>query len=129
MKKQNTKLDGTEEVDRFLEELDHPLKAEVQMIREIIKNVNNEITEQIKWKAPSFSYKGEYLVTFNLRDQQKIHLVFHNPQIANVKSKLLEGDYEDRRMAYFADENDVKAKKAAFEKALRDLIKLQKKEQ
>jgi uncharacterized protein YdhG (YjbR/CyaY superfamily) len=129
MKKQNTKLDGTEEVDHFLKELDHPLKAEVQMIREIIKNVNNEITEQIKWKAPSFSYKGEYLVTFNLRDQQKIHLVFHNPQIANVKSKLLEGDYEDRRMAYFADENDVKAKKTALEKALKDLIKLQKKEQ
>ena len=129
MKKQNTKLDGTKEVDRFLEELDHLLKTEVQMIREIIRNVNNEITEQIKWKAPSFSYKGEYLVTFNLRDQQKIHLVFHNPQIANVRSKLLEGDYEDRRMAYFADENDVKAKKTAFEKALRDLIKLQKKEQ
>jgi len=129
MKKQNTKLDGTKEVDDFMQELDHPLKAQVHMIREIIKNVNNEITEQIKWKAPSFSYKGEYLVTFNLRDQQKIHLVFHNPQIANVRSKLLEGDYEDRRMAYFADENDVKAKKTAFEKALRDLIKLQKKEQ
>jgi len=129
MKKQNTRLEGTEEVDHFLDELDHPLKAEVQMIREIIKNVNNEITEQIKWKAPSFSYKGEYLVTFNLRDQQKIHLVFHNPQIANVKSRLLEGDYEDRRMTYFADENDIKAKKATLEKALRDLIKLQKKEQ
>ena len=129
MKKQNTRLEGTEEVDHFLDELDHPLKAEVQMIREIIKNVNNEITEQIKWKAPSFSYRGEYLVTFNLRDQQKIHLVFHNPQIANVKSRLLEGDYEDRRMTYFADENDIKAKKATLEKALRDLIKLQKKEQ
>jgi len=129
MKKQNTKLDGTKEVDDFMQELDHPLKAQVHMIREIIKNVNNEITEQIKWKAPSFSYKGEYLVTFNLRDQQKIHLVFHNPQIANVKSKLLEGDYEDRSMAYFADENDIKAKKATLEKALRDLIKLQKKEQ
>jgi hypothetical protein len=32
-------------------------------------------------------------------------------------------------MAYFADENDVKAKKTALEKALKDLIKLQKKEQ
>jgi hypothetical protein len=42
-----------------------------------------------------------------------------------VRSKLLEGDYEDRRMAYFADENDVKAKKTTLEKALKDLIKLQ----
>ena len=124
MKKSNTKMDSTEEVNQFMEKLDHPFKAEVQMIREIIKNVDSEITEQIKWKAPSFSYKGEYLVTFNLRDQQKIHLVFHNPKIANVKSKLLEGDYEDRRMAYFADENDIKAKKTDLEKVLRDLIKL-----
>lgn len=129
MKKQSINPDGTKEVDDFMQKLDHPLKAEVQIIREIIKNVNHEITEQIKWKAPSFSYRGEYLVTFNLRNQQKIHLVFHNPQIANVKSNLLEGDYEDRRMAYFADENDVKAKKTALEKALKDVIKLQKKEQ
>ena len=129
MKKQTTRLDDTKDVNRFMEELDHPLKAGVQMIREIIKGVNKDITEQIKWNAPSFSYKGEYMVTFNLRDRQKIHLVFHNPQIANVKSKLLEGDYEDRRMAYFTDENEIEAKKTALEKALKDLIKLQKKEQ
>jgi len=125
MKKQTTRLDDTKEVNRFMEELDHPLKAGVQMIREVIKGVNKDITEQIKWKAPSFSYKGEYMVTFNLRDRQKIHLVFHNPKIALVKSKLLEGDYEDRRMAYFADENEIEAKKASLERALKDLIKLQ----
>jgi uncharacterized protein YdhG (YjbR/CyaY superfamily) len=125
MKKSTTKVDNTEQVDEFMTQLDHPLKTEVQMIREIIKGVNSAITEQIKWKAPSFSYKGEYLVTFNLRDQQRIHLVFHNPEIAKVKSKLLEGNYEDRRMAYFADEKDIKAKKPKLEKALKDLIKLQ----
>jgi hypothetical protein len=31
-------------------------------------------------------------------------------------------------MAYFADMNDIKAKKPALEKALKDLIKLQNKE-
>lgn len=128
MKKSTTKVDNTEQVDEFMSQLDHPLKTEVQMIREIIKGVNRDITEQIKWKAPSFSYKGEYLVTFNLRDQQKIHLVFHNPEIAKVNSKLLEGHYEDRRMTYFADEQDIKAKKPELEKALTDLIRLQKKE-
>jgi uncharacterized protein YdhG (YjbR/CyaY superfamily) len=90
-------------VDEFMEKLDHPFKAEVEMIREIIKNVSKEITEQIKWNAPSFSYRGESLVTFNLWEKQKIHLVFHNPEISKVKSTLLEGDYDHRRMAYFAD--------------------------
>ena len=51
MKKSNTKMSSTEQVNQFMEKLDHPFKAEVQMIREIIKNVNNDITEQIKWKA------------------------------------------------------------------------------
>jgi len=125
MKKSNAKLDNTEQVNEFMAKLDHPFKAEVQMIREIIKNVDNDITEQIKWKAPSFSYKGEYLVTFNLWEKRKIHLVFHNPAISKVKSKLLEGDYEHRRMTYFSDENEIRAKKKALEKTLKDLIKLQ----
>jgi len=37
----------------------------------------------------------------------------------------LEGDYDHRRMTYFSDENDIKAKKKALEKVLRDVIKLQ----
>jgi uncharacterized protein YdhG (YjbR/CyaY superfamily) len=128
VKKSKTGMDGTQQVNEFMDRLDHPLKAEVQLIREIIKNVNKDITEQIKWKAPSFSYKGEYLVTFNLRTAEHIHLVFHNPMIAKVQSQLLEGDYKDRRMAYFAGTSDIKAKKPLLEKALKDLIKLQKNE-
>ena len=117
-----------ENVDDFMEKLDHPLKAEVQVVRSIIKHTNALITEEIKWNAPSFGYQGNYLVTFNLRESKRIHLVFHNPEIAKVKSKLLEGNYKDRRMAYFADMQDISVKKSLLEKALKDLIKLQKKE-
>jgi len=120
-------MDGTEEVNQFMEKLDHPFKAQVEMIREIIKNVNKDIAEQIKWNAPSFSYKGETLVTFNLWEKNRIHLVFHNPMISKVKSKLLEGDYDHRRMAYFADQNEIQAKRKDLEKALKDLIRLQTK--
>lgn len=114
-------------VDEFMDKLEHPFKAEVQMIREIIKNVHQDITEQIKWNAPSFSHNGESLVTFNLWEKNRIHLVFHNPMISKVKSKLLEGDYDHRRMAYFADKQDLEVKKTALEKTLKDLIQLQNK--
>jgi len=124
-KKKGSPVSRTDKVDEFLKNLSHPLKAEIEALRSIIKGVNKDINEEIKWKAPSFNYKGEYLVTFNLRDEKRIHLVFHNPQISKVKNKLLEGDYKDRRMAYFADMKDVKAKKQMLEKALKDLIKLQ----
>jgi len=127
MKEIKPTQNGTEQVDEFMEKLDHPFKAEVRTMREMIRNVNKDITEQIKWNAPSFSYKGESLVTFNLWEKQKIHLVFHNPMISRVKSELLEGDYDHRRMAYFADQKAIEEKKAALEKVLKDLIRLQKK--
>ncbi len=126
--KKASPVSRTDKVDEYMAALHHPLKTEAQAVREIIKGVNKDIAEEVKWNAPSFSYKGEYLVTFNLRDEKRIHLVFHNPMISKVKSKLLEGDYADRRMTYFAGMKDVRAKKSMLEKALKDLIKLQKKE-
>jgi uncharacterized protein YdhG (YjbR/CyaY superfamily) len=103
LKKKGSPVSRTDAVDQFLLELSHPLTAEVEAVRSIIKGVSRDINEEVKWKAPSFNYKGEYLVTFNLRDTKRIHLVFHNPEIPKVKSKLLEGDYKDRRMLYLMD--------------------------
>ena len=103
--------------------LDHPLKAEVQAVREIILGVNPGITEQVKWAAPSFSYKG-YMVTFNLWARDRVHLVFHNGAILNNKDGLLEGDYPDRRMLYLADMPAVKAKQAALVRLVKEWIKL-----
>ena len=119
-----SKANNTAKVDEQLSNLDHPLKEEVQVVRDLIKAANSQIEEEWKWNAPSFSYKGQYLVTFNLWEKKRIHLVFHNPEIVNVKSPLLEGDYPTRRMAYFADMNDIEAKKAELARVLAELIRL-----
>jgi uncharacterized protein YdhG (YjbR/CyaY superfamily) len=124
LRKKGSPVSRTDKVDEFLENLSHPLKAEIEVVRSIIKGVNKNINEEIKWNAPSFNYKGEYLVTFNLRETLRVHLVFHNPFIPQVKSSLLEGDYKDRRMTYFVNMNDIKTNKPLLEKALKDLIKL-----
>jgi uncharacterized protein YdhG (YjbR/CyaY superfamily) len=127
-KPQLKKEASTSAVEKFMDKLDHPYKAEVQFLRTVIKKVNKDIAEEWKWNAPSYSYHGNYLVTFNLWEKGHIHLVFHNPMISRVKNKLLEGEYKERRMAHFSDMKDIKAKKPVLEKALKDLIKLQKKE-
>jgi hypothetical protein len=118
---------NTEEVDAFMDKLDHPFKAEVQTVREIIKGVSGKITEQVKWKAPSFSYKG-YMVTFNLWAKEHVHLVFHNAAILNDKSEFLEGDYPDRRMVYFSSMEDIKLKKTKLEKVIKAWIRLMNKQ-
>jgi hypothetical protein len=123
MKKPKTPAEGTAQVEAMLDKLDHPLKGEVQAVRAIIKGVSPKITEAWKWNAPSFSYKG-YLVTFNLWAKDRVHLVFHNGAILTDPSGLLQGDYPDRRMAYFADMAEIKAKKAVLVRLIKQWIKL-----
>ncbi|SBT46677.1 protein of unknown function (DU1801) [Micromonospora narathiwatensis] len=124
MGKVDNTVNKTDEVDAFMDKLDHPFKAEVELLRESIKAANPKITEQIKWKAPSFSYQGEYLATFNLWSKERVHLVFHNPLVVDIDSELLEGNYTDgRRMAYFADMKDAKAKKTELKRIIKQLVK------
>ncbi|TYB95128.1 DUF1801 domain-containing protein [Micromonospora sp. WP24] len=124
MGKVDNTVNKTDEVDAFMDKLDHPFKAEVELLRESIKAVSPKITEQIKWKAPSFSYQGEYLATFNLWSKERVHLVFHNPLVVDIDSDLLEGNYTDgRRMAYFADMKDAKSKKTELKRIIKQLVK------
>lgn len=108
-------------VDDFMAALMHPFKAEVQALRDIIKGVDPRITEQIKWNAPSYRFT-DYICTFHLHATQHVHLVFHNPAIASIPSPILEGDYVDRRMAYFKSMDDVHAKRAELEQVVRSLV-------
>ena len=108
-------------VDDFMAALMHPFKAEVQVLRDIIKGVDPRITEQIKWNAPSYRFT-DYICTFHLHATQHVHLVFHNPAIASIPSPILEGDYVDRRMAYFKSMEDVHAKRAELEHVVRSLV-------
>lgn len=105
-KKKN--INDTEGVNLYMQQLDHPLKAEVEAIRNIILKATEGINERVKWNAPSFFYKDEDMVTFMLRAKQHVHMVFHHPYIVEIDSPLLEGDYKDRRMLYLTNMEAVK---------------------
>ena len=127
MAKADPDANRTDDVDEYMAGLDHPLKAEVQVVRELIKGVDPQITEQVKWNAPSFSYKG-YMATFNLRARQHVHLVWHNGVVLDDPGGLLEGDYPDRRMTYFTSMDDVEAKRPALEGLVRQWVELMDRE-
>ena len=46
-KKPRQPVNKTEEVDKFMDKFDHPFKAEVYAVRDIIKAVNKDIAEKI----------------------------------------------------------------------------------
>jgi hypothetical protein len=66
---------GTE-MQAFLQGLKHSRKAAVEAVRVII-SAHSGITEQIKWKAPSFGINGDDCITFRLRPGDRVQLVFH----------------------------------------------------
>ena len=112
----------TDEVNTFMQQLEHPLKAEIEAVRAIIK-ANHKIAERIKWNAPSFFYTDD-LATIHVKAKQHVHLIFHHPPIVKIKSALLEGDYKDRRMMYFINMKEVNARKKELIKIVNGLIKI-----
>jgi hypothetical protein len=78
----------SQEVDRFISGLDHPLKEEVERLRTAILDSNDEMTEHVKWNAPSFCYAGEDRVTFRLFPEDRVQLIFH-------RGSKVKGDAED----------------------------------
>ncbi|MCW2576413.1 MAG: uncharacterized protein JWR28_2626 [Modestobacter sp.] len=64
-------------VDEFLADLDHPRADDVRRLRAAIMASNDELTEHVKWKAPSFCSRGEDRVTFRLFPADHLQLVFH----------------------------------------------------
>lgn len=64
-------------VDEFLAELDHPRADDVRRLRAAIMAGTPGLTEQVKWRAPSFCVAGVDRVTFRLFPADHLQLVFH----------------------------------------------------
>ena len=116
-------LSGTDQVEEYLNKLEHEHKEEIKEIRNIILSVNAVIYEQIKWNAPSFVFEGEDRITFNLRDKKFIRLIFHcGPKVKDIDMKRLINDEtgivewvsNNRAIVKFYDMNDVKAKESSL---------------
>lgn len=113
------KLSGEEQVLEFMNQLEHPLKEEIEEVRRIILSSDGRFTEHIKWNAPSFCIENDDRITFNLKGNTFFRLVFHCG--AKVKPKaakplfddhtgMLEWQTNDRAVVKFLNKNDVKEK-------------------
>ncbi|RKN26148.1 DUF1801 domain-containing protein [Micromonospora musae] len=81
------------EVDDFMATLAHPLKSGVEELRSAILASNTEISEHVKWNAPSFRFGGDDRVTFRLRPGDRVQLIFHRG--AKVRSDVAEFTFQD----------------------------------
>jgi hypothetical protein len=116
------------DVDRFLADLEHPLKAGVEQLRAAILASDDAITEHVKWNAPSFCHDGVDRVTFRLQPGNRLQLVLHRG--AKVRddaaafrfdddSGLLDWVAPDRAVVTFRDLDDVATRRSSVADLIR----------
>ena len=113
------KSTSPEQVKQFLADLKHTHKKEVEALRKIILAADKNLTEQIKWNAPSFCHNGDDRITMNLAGKGMVRLVFHRGakvkdaqgkgRILDDKTGLLEWASDDRAIVTIKDMDTVKA--------------------
>ena len=127
-----TPADTSEAVDKFMAQLKHPHKAEIEVLRAIVLATGRSVTEGIKWNAPSFR-TTEYFATTHLRAKRGIGLILHlgakardvpadGLKIADPE-KLLKWLGRDRAAIEFEDLAEINRNKAALQAVLRQWIK------
>lgn len=113
------KLTGTEEVSQFLDELEHPLKKEIEQIRKIVLSADKRLTENIKWNAPNFCFEGDDRITTRIHPPKQIQLIFHRgakvqqlptDKLITDDSGILTWKTNDRAVATFTSMTDIKSK-------------------
>ena len=95
------------EVDAWFGDFEHPLKAAMERVREIVLG-DGRMTETIKWKSPTFMYEGN-MASLNPRTKAHVSLMFHTGASIPGDHPRLEGGGETARYMKFADLADVEA--------------------
>lgn len=130
--KHTSATDTTEAVDAFMESLVHPMKSEIQMIRETILAADPTIQDGVKWNAPSYR-TSEYFATTNLREKQGVGVILHlgakardlKPGELQVEdpTAMLTWLAKDRAMVRFTSGSDFQTKASAFTAVVRSWIR------
>lgn len=111
------------DASKFLDELKHPLRKEIDQLRRIIQSARPELEENIKWNGPNFKHEGEDRITMRIHPPTQIQLVFHrgaavkeqpSSPLVEDSSGLLVWKSNDRAVATLRSEADITQRKNAI---------------
>jgi hypothetical protein len=104
------------DVDAWFADQQHPLVDAMQRVRQIVLT-DDRMSETIKWKSPTFMYKGN-MASINPRTKAHVSLMFHTGASIAGDHPLLEGGGDTARYIKFSDIGEVDS----AEKALLELV-------
>jgi hypothetical protein len=105
------------EVDEWFAAKGHPLEDAMQLLRKTALGAHPGVEESVKWKTPTFSYKGN-IFSFNPA-KNLISLLFHRGAEIPGDHPRLEGEGRLARTMRFADIDDVRANSDALTAAVK----------
>jgi hypothetical protein len=122
-------------VTEFLESLDDSKRAQVEELRKIIMVAGPELSEHIKWNAPSYGQGDTDRITFNILNKEGVvKLVLHmdtkrkeNKKASPVMtdtSGMISWSSDIRGMLSFTDLDDVKSKQGHIVRILTDWLSI-----
>jgi hypothetical protein len=85
--------------------------------REIILGADDRVTESIKWKTPTFAYKGN-IASFN-PSKRVVSIMFHRGAEIPGDHPRLEGEGKLVRTMRFADLDQLEAGRSELESVIR----------
>lgn len=121
-----------DEVTGFLNNLNHPFRAEIEILRENILNANPNLSENIKWNAPNYLYNGEDRITMKIQPPKQIQVIFHRgakaleipkDRLIDSKSKLLSWKTNDRAVATFRNVKEITETESDFANIIDEWLK------
>ena len=117
-------------VAAFLAALRHGRADEVERLRGLILAAHPDLTEQIKWNAPSFAIDGDDRVTLRLAPGDVLQLILHRG--AKVRdttgfaftdeSGLVRWLAADRGVVTLSDAADLEAKAPAIQNLVKNWV-------
>jgi hypothetical protein len=122
------------EVSQFLSNLNHPLKNEIDQLRQIILSAEKSVEENIKWNGPNYTFLGEDRITMRVQpiSQKQIQLIFHRgakkqdqpkDNLIQDSSGILVWKEKDRAIATFKSIEEMENKRIALESIIQLWLK------
>ncbi len=120
-----------QDVTRFLDELQHPLRPEIEALRLVILEASALLEENIKWNGPNYSVGTQDRITMRIQPPKQIQLVFHRgakvkeqpvERLVQDSSGLLVWKENDRAIASFKNLEAVEAGREALSAIVRDWL-------
>jgi hypothetical protein len=121
------------EVTDFLDELNHPFRKEIELLRNVVLSADTNLTENIKWNGPNYCFDNEDQITMRIQPttSMQIQLIFHRgakkqeqptDKMFASKSKMLVWKENDRAIASFKNRQDIDNAKTELTEIIKQWI-------